>query len=217
MNSVDLVSDPVCPWCWLGLRYWQAARELTADIAVETVLRPYQLDAAVPRAGLPYADYMRQKFSGAGSDRYKMMREHLEATGPAVGIVFNFDQIEVRPNTLDAHRVIRWAQGQDLGIEAADAIHKAFFEERRDIGNREVLAEVAGEAGLDSAIVSDLLTTNRDADAILKEEQFYRSLGVQGVPCFIFNGRFAVSGAEAPETLAGAIKKAADLPPSEDV
>ncbi|MCP2670814.1 DsbA family oxidoreductase [Maricaulaceae bacterium EIL42A08] len=217
MNSVDLVSDPVCPWCWLGLRYWQAARELTADIAVETVLRPYQLDAAVPRAGLPYADYMRQKFSGAGSDRYKMMREHLEAAGPAVGIVFNFDQIEVRPNTLDAHRVIRWAQGQDLGIEAADAIHKAFFEERRDIGNREVLAEVAGEAGLDSAIVSDLLTTNRDADAVLKEEQFYRSLGVQGVPCFIFNGRFAVSGAEAPETLAGAIKKAADLPPSEDV
>ena len=217
MNSVDLVSDPVCPWCWLGLRYWQAARELTADIAVETVLRPYQLDAAVPRAGLPYADYMRQKFSGAGSDRYKMMREHLEAAGPAVGIVFNFDQIEVRPNTLDAHRVIRWAQGQDLGIEAADAIHKAFFEERRDIGNREVLAEVAGEAGLDSAIVSDLLTTNRDADAVLKEEQFYRSLGVQGVPCFIFNGRFAVSGAEAPETLAGAIKKAAVLPPSEDV
>ncbi len=216
MISVDLVSDPVCPWCWLGLRYWQAARELTADIAVEIVLRPYQLDAAVPRAGVPYADYMRQKFSGAGSERYKMMREHLEAAGPEVGIVFNFDQIEVRPNTLDAHRVIRWAQGQDLGIEAADAIHMAFFEERRDIGNREVLAEIAGEAGLDSAIVADLLSTNRDADAVLKEEQFYRSLGVQGVPCFIFNGRFAVSGAEAPETLAGAIKKAADLPPSED-
>ena len=217
MISVDLVSDPVCPWCWLGLRYWQAARELTANVAVETVLRPYQLDVAVPRAGVPYADYMRQKFSGAGSERYKMMREHLDAAGPEVGIVFNFDQIEVRPNTLDAHRVIRWAQGQDLGIEAADAIHKAFFEERRDIGNREVLAEIAGETGLDSAIVADLLSTNRDADAVLKEEQFYRSLGVQGVPCFIFNGRFAVSGAEAPETLAGAIKKAADLPPSEDV
>ncbi len=216
MISVDLVSDPVCPWCWLGLRYWQAARELTADIEVETVLRPYQLDAAVPRSGTPYSDYMRAKFSGDGAERFKLMREHLEAAGPEVGIVFNFDQIEVRPNTLDAHRVIRWAQGQELGIETADAIHKAFFEERRDIGKRDVLAEIAGEVGLDSAIVADLLATNRDADAVLKEEQFYRSLGVQGVPCFIFNGRFAVSGAEAPETLAGAIKKAAELPPAAD-
>ncbi len=216
MISVDLVSDPVCPWCWLGLRYWKAARKLTDDIEVETVLRPYQLDASIPRTGLPYKDYMRSKFSGDASGRWKMMRDHLEAAGPAVGIVFNFDQIEIRPNTLDAHRVIRWAQGQDLGIEAADAIHKAFFEERRDIGNREVLAEIAGEVGLDTTIVGDLLNTDRDADSVLKEEQFYRSLGVQGVPCFIFNGRFAVSGAEEPATLAQAIKKAAAQPPAHD-
>jgi predicted DsbA family dithiol-disulfide isomerase len=216
MISVDLVSDPVCPWCWLGLRYWKAAREMTPDIAVDTVLRPYQLDSAIPRAGLPYADYMRSKFSGDGSERYKMMRDHLEAAGPAVGIVFNFDQIEIRPNTLDAHRLIRWAQGQDLGLEAADALHRAFFEERRDIGDRETLADIAGEVGLDPGIVADLLATDKDADAVQREEQFYRSLGVQGVPCFIFNGRFAVSGAEEPERLAEAIKKAAELPPAED-
>ncbi len=214
MISVDLVSDPVCPWCWLGLRYWQAAREQTRDIEVETVLRPFQLDGAIPRAGLPYGDYMRSKFSGENSERYKIMRAHLEAAGPAVGIVFNFDQIDVRPNTLDAHRVIRWAQGQGLGVEAADALHKAFFEERRDIGHREVLAEIAGEVGLETGIVADLLSSDRDADAVLKEEQFYRSLGVQGVPCFIFNGRFAVSGAEEPAALAEAIKKAAAQPPT---
>jgi predicted DsbA family dithiol-disulfide isomerase len=216
MISVDLVSDPVCPWCWLGLRYWQAARELTPDIEVDTVLHPYQLDASVPRAGVPYDKYMRTKFSGDSSGRFKIMREHLEAAGPAVGIVFNFDEIKIRPNTLDAHRVIRWAQGQGLGLEMTDAVHKAFFEDRQDIGSHDTLSAIAGEIGLDATIVSDLLATPKDADAVLKEEQFYRSLGVQGVPCFIFNGRFAVSGAEDAEVLADAIKKATTLPPSQN-
>lgn len=214
--SVDLVSDPVCPWCWLGLRYWDQARALVPDIETETVLRPFQLDAAIPRAGLPYADYMRSKFGGGPSDRFRAMRAHLEQAGPEVGIVFNFDQIPMRPNTFDAHRVIRWAQGQGVGEAVLDAIHKAFFEDRRDIGDRAVLAGIAGEAGLEAPVVADLLATDRDAAAVLAEERFYRSLGVQGVPCFIFNGRFAVSGAEAPTVLADAIRKAASLPPSED-
>ncbi|MEQ8434687.1 MAG: DsbA family oxidoreductase [Oceanicaulis sp.] len=214
--SVDLVSDPVCPWCWLGLRYWNEARALVPEIQTETILRPFQLDAAVPKAGVAYADYMKQKFGGGPSDRFKAMRAHLEAAGPEAGIVFNFDQIEVRPNTLDAHRLVRWAQGQDAGEAVLDAVHRAFFEERRDIGDAAVLTEIAAANGMDAEIVADLLSTDRDAGAILTEERFYRSLGVQGVPCFIFNGRFAVSGAEAPAVLADAIKKAASLPPAED-
>ncbi|MCC5994974.1 MAG: DsbA family oxidoreductase [Oceanicaulis sp.] len=217
--SVDLVTDPVCPWCWLGLRYWREARTQTPDIATETVLRPFQLDAGVPRAGVPYRDYMARKFAAASPgapDRFKAMREHLEQAGPAVGIVFNFDAIEIRPNTLDAHRVIRWAQGQGLGEAVLDLIHKAFFEDRRDIGASDVLAEIAGEAGLDADTVRDLLATDRDSAQVQREEQFYRSLGVQGVPCFIFNGRFAVSGAEAPQVLADAIGKAAQSPAAQD-
>jgi predicted DsbA family dithiol-disulfide isomerase len=216
MISVDLVSDPVCPWCWLGLRYWQAARTLAPEVEVETVFRPYQLDPAVPQGGAPYAAYMKSKFSGEHSDRYKAMRTHLEEAGPEVGIVFNFDEIEIRPNTLDAHRLVRWAQGQGLAEEMADALHRAFFEERRNLADRSELAQIAGEVGLDRDIIADLLASDRDADAVMREEQFYRSLGVQGVPCFIFNGRFAVSGAEAPEQLALAIKKAADMPPTPD-
>ena len=216
MISVDLVSDPVCPWCWLGLRYWKTARALTPSIEVETVFRPYQLDPAIPQSGKPYAAYMKSKFSGEHSDRYKAMRQHLEAAGPGVGIVFNFDAIEIRPNTLDAHRLIRWAHGQGLAEDMTDALHKAFFEERRNLVDRTELAEIAGEVGLDRDIVADLLASDRDAQEVLREEQFYRSLGVQGVPCFIFNGRFAVSGAEAPENLASAIKKAADAPPLAD-
>jgi predicted DsbA family dithiol-disulfide isomerase len=214
--SVDFVTDPVCPWCWLGLRYWTQARALAPKIEVETVLRPFQLDAAVPKAGVAYSDYMKQKFGGGPSDRFKAMRAHLEAAGPDAGIVFNFDEIPMRPNTLDAHRLVRWAQGQDLGEPVLDAVHKAFFEERRDIGDSKVLTDIAVANGMEEEIVADLLASDKDAGAILTEERFYRSLGVQGVPCFIFNGRFAVSGAEAPSVLADAIKQAASLPPTED-
>ncbi|MFC4725163.1 DsbA family protein [Glycocaulis abyssi] len=214
--QVDLVLDPVCPWCWLGHRYWQAAQELVPEIPVETVLRPFQLDASIPKAGLPYQDYMRKRFGGDPSGRFKAMREHLEAAGPAAGIVFNFDEITMRPNTMDAHRLIRWAQGQGKGAEAAEALFKAYFEERRDIGAATELTAIAEAIGLDVNLVAELLATHRDKEALEREEKFYRSLGVAGVPCFIFNGAFAVSGAEAPEVLADAIRKAASLPPEED-
>ena len=213
---VDLVSDPVCPWCWLGLRYWDEARRVAAEVETHTSLRPFQLDPGVPAGGAPYRDYMRAKFGDGPSDRFKAMRAHLEEAGPAVGIVFNFDEIPMRPNTLDAHRLVRWAEGQDLGEATLDALHKAFFEDRRDIGDHTVLTELAGETGLDTKIVADLLATDKDAGEVLNQERFYRSLGVQGVPCYIFNGRFAVSGAESPQTLADAIRKAAKLPPPED-
>lgn len=214
---VDLVSDPVCPWCWLGLRYWTAARQLVSGIDVTTTLRPYQLDPAIAPDGVPYRDYMRAKFGEGPSDRFKAMRQHLEDAAPDVGIVFNFDEIPIRPNTLNAHRLIRWAQGQELGEVVLDSVHKAFFEERRDIGDQAVLTQIGVEAGMDGDILGDLLATNRDAGEVLSEERFFRSLGVQGVPCFIFNGRFAVSGAESPQVLAEAITKAADLPPTEDM
>ena len=218
--SVDLVSDIVCPWCWLGHRYWAQARTLARPIRTATQLRAFQLDPAIPREGVDYKDYMKAKFAGAGSgsgaERWKAMRDHLEAAGPDAGITFRFDEIKVRPNTLDCHRLIRWAEGQGLGEAMSEALFKAFFDELRDLSRHEVLAEVAGEVGLDAATVSELLTTKRDEDAVQREEAFYRNLGVQGVPCFIFNGQFAVSGAEAPEALAAAIKEADQLPAEDE-
>ena len=210
--NVDLVLDPVCPWCWLGHRYWRSAQALVPHIAVETVLRPFQLDGSIPKAGLPYQAYMKARIGEDAQGRFKAMRAHLEAAGPEAGIVFNFDEITIRPNTMDAHRLIRWAQGQGKGEEAAEAIFKAYFEERRDIGAAAELVAIAEAIGLDSDVVRDLLGTNRDMAELEREERFYRSLGVAGVPCFIFNGAFAVSGAEAPEVLADAIVKASQLP-----
>ncbi|WP_421857509.1 DsbA family oxidoreductase [Oceanicaulis sp.] len=214
--SVDIVSDIVCPWCWLGLRYWDQARALVPEIQTETLYRPFQLDGAIPPGGVAYKDYMKKKFGDGPDDRFKMMREHLEQAGPAAGITFRFSGIPVRPNTLNAHRVIRWAQGQDLGEAASERLHKAFFDDHLDIGDPAVLSQLAGEVGLDADIVASLLQTDQDSQAVLDEEQFYRRLGVQGVPCFIFNGQFAVSGAEAPEVLADAIRQAASLPQDND-
>ena len=212
---VDLVSDPVCPWCWLGLKYWEQARALVPEIATKTVLRPYQLDPNLPRSGADYRDYMRAKFGDGDNDKFKIMRTYLEEAGPDVGIAFDFGSITRRPNTLDSHRLIRWAQGQGRGEAVIDALHRAFFSEQADIGDRDVLTNIAKTEGLDGDLVDDLLKTDRDTDSVQREETFYRELGVQGVPCFIFNGRFAVSGAEAPTILADAIKQAERLPPSD--
>jgi len=210
--SVDIVLDLVCPWCWLGHRRFEAARLMHPDIAVETVLRPFQLDSELPKSGAPYRDYMAKKFAGDAADRWRMMREYLEAAAPAAGIRFEFESVKTRPNTLDAHRVIRWARGQGRAEAAAELLFQRFFEKGEDIGDPAVLAAVAEDAGLNRELVAELLSTDRDAEAVEEEEAFFRSLGVSAVPAFIFNGQFAVSGAEEPEKLASAIAHAATLP-----
>lgn len=211
--SVDIVADLVCPWCWLGKRNWDAAVATVPDVEVETLWRPYQLDPTLAREGKPYRDYMKAKFSGEdAAGQWKAMREYLENAAPEAGIEFRFDAIEIRPNTLDAHRLMRWARGQDVADAMAEGLFSAFFREARDIGNRDELVRIAAEAGLDAAITRDLLATDRDEKAVWEEEVFFRQLGVSGVPTYIFNGRFAVSGAQEPAALADAIRQAVNEP-----
>lgn len=212
--SVDIVADLVCPWCWLGKRYWDAAVASVSDIRIETVWRPYQLDPTLPREGKPYREYMKAKFAGDAEGQWTAMREHLEAAGPEARIDFRFDDIKMRPNTLNAHRLMRWAAGQDKVPAVSEALFKAFFTDGRDIGDIDTLVALAEEAGLEGAITRDLLATDRDEKEVWEEEVFFRQLGVSGVPTFIFNGRFAVSGAQEPAVLADAIRKAS-LEPAE--
>jgi len=214
--SVDIVADLVCPWCWLGKRNWDAARKLVPEIPVETVWRPYQLDPDLPRAGRPYGEYMKAKFSGENTERWAQMRAHLEQAAPAAGIEFRFDAIPVRPNTLNAHRVLRWAAGQGVENEAAEGLFRAFFADSRDIGDTQTLSQIAGAAGLDDELIAELLSSDQDEKAIREEEAFFRKLGVTGVPTYIFNGRFAVSGAQEPKILADAIRQAASEPAESD-
>ena len=211
--SVDIVSDIVCPWCWLGKQYFDAAVK-SSGRKIEVTWRPYILDPTVPSEGAPYAAYMKKKFGDAPDNRFTAMREHLEAAAPDAGITFRFSELTVRPNTLRAHMLVRWAQGQELalGSAAKQALFKAYFEDLQDIGDIEVLTGLSKTIGLDPDIVKALLEDNRDADKVNEEIDFFRNLGVSGVPTFIYNGQFAVTGAQPKSVHLDAIKQAAALP-----
>ncbi len=173
------------------------------------------LDPSVPEGGVPYNDYMKQKFGTDGpNNRFKAMREALEEAAPKVGIDFKFGQIPMRPNTLNAHRLLKWAQGQDLGDAASEALFQAFFTDLEDVGDVETLTNVAAEIGMDAELVGELLTKDDDKNTVREEILFFRNLGVNGVPCFIYNGQFAVQGAQPVEAHLKALNQAAKLPPA---
>ncbi len=220
---IEMVSDLVCPWCWLGLRRLHSAvEEVRGEIEVEVVYRPYQLDPTIPEAGIPYKEYMSQKFGGVGEtekseskDRFSQMRAALEEYGQAEGIPFRFSGIEMRPNTINAHRVVRWAQGQGKGWAAKEMLFNAYFNEHHDIGDKEVLADIASAAGLDRALVADLLKGQADMETTLQEEVYYRQLGISGVPTYIANRKVAAQGAEDVHKLVRFIRTAAKEYPLE--
>jgi len=170
------------------------------------------LDPSVPAEGVPYKDYMQKKFGGGPTDRFKSMRDHLEAGAGPLGIKFRFDGIPIRPNTLKAHCLMKWAQGQGKGHEMSEHLFKAFFDEHKDVGNVEVLAEIANTIGMDSDLVKDLLNTERDTETVLAELQYFANLGVSGVPFFIYNGQFSVQGGQPADVHSQAMEKARNLP-----
>ena len=214
---VEMVSDLVCPWCWLGLRRIEAARKLAPEVDVQLVFRPFELDPTIPAAGVDYKAYMKEKFGGSDESRERSgtMRQALVDYGEAEGIPYQFDKITRRPNSFDAHRLVRWAQGQDKGAEAKEALFKAFFEDGRDISDHEVLVDVAREIDLDAVIVADLLKTDADVQAVREEAETFRQMGVSGVPTYIANRAVAVQGAESAEKLAKFLKHAAAQLPQE--
>lgn len=207
--NIEMVSDLVCPWCWLGLRRLHAAIEvIRGEFEVNVSYRPFQLDPTVPPEGMPYKEYVAEKFGGVGDDekdaskdRFSQMRKALEEYGAAEGIPFRFSGIEMRPNTVDAHRIIRWAQGQGKAFAAKELLFNAYFNEHRDIGDKEVLCDVAEKAGLNRELVADLLSRDADIQNVLQEEVAFRQMGISGVPVFIANRRVAAQGAEEVDKL----------------
>ncbi len=213
---IEMVSDLVCPWCWLGLRRIEAALSLAPEVDTQLVFRPFELDPDIPAEGADYRAYMAARFGGdTGRDRASTMRQALIAYGEAEGIPFRFDAITRRPNSFDAHRLVRWAQGQGKGRAAKEALFRAFFNEGRDIGDHDVLTGVAAEIDLDADIVRDLLTAGADRETVRAEANLFREMGIAGVPTYIANRRMAVQGAESPEKLARFIRHAASALPEE--
>lgn len=217
---IEMVSDLVCPWCWLGLRRLKAALTLVPHIQPEIYFRPYELDPNIPPGGVDYRAYMTNKFGGTGEadedpqrNRFRAMRDALEQYGREEDIPFDFAGIKWRPNTFDAHRVVRWAQGQGLGMAAKERLFHAYFTEHLDIGDHDVLTQLSGQVGLDPAIVSGLLTSDADKDTVRQEENVFLQMGVRGVPTYIANRRYAAQGAETAEKLAKFLTAVAQADP----
>jgi predicted DsbA family dithiol-disulfide isomerase len=211
--AIDIVSDVVCPWCYIGKRKLETAlRDLAArDPSLRPAVRwhPFQLNPDLPPAGIPRAAYLQAKFGGEtrASDIYVRVK----AVGTEVGIAFDFDRIEVQPNTLNAHRLVAWAQDHSGAVSTGDLVERlfeAYFVQGRAIGEPDVLAQIASEAGLDGDAARAMLASAEGLAAVSAEDREARSVGINGVPFFIFNGSTAVSGAHEPKTLLEAIAKA---------
>lgn len=213
---IEMVSDLVCPWCWLGLRRIEEARTLAPEIEVQLLFRPYELDPTIPPEGVEYKAYMSSRVSSPeGKERMAAMRQALVDYGEAEGIPYRFDAITHRPNSFDSHRLVRWAQGQGKGAAAKEALFKAYFEDVRDIGDHSVLVDIARQIDMDTDIVSDLLNSDADTEAVRAEAETFRQMGISGVPTYIANRQVAVQGAESAEKLARFIRHAATLLPQE--
>jgi predicted DsbA family dithiol-disulfide isomerase len=207
--SVDVVSDVVCPWCFIGARRMKKALSMIDNIDVTIRWRPFQLDATIPAEGVDRKQYMVAKFGG--EERLKQVHAQMLEAAANDDIDFALGDIKVSPNTLDAHRVIRWAGGVDLDLQdrVVDGLFSAYFENGRNIGDPSVLIEVARESGMDSAVVETLLATDADRDAVREEIETAQRMGVTGVPCFLLEGRYAVMGAQDAATLADAFQRVA--------
>lgn len=207
--TVDVVSDVVCPWCFIGQKRLDKAVAAAGDVDVHIRWRPFQLDPTIPPQGKDRREYMLAKF---GSDeRIREIHARIEPLGEAEGISFAFDAIKVAPNTLDAHRLIRWAgaAGEAVQNRLVRRLFQLNFEEGANIGDHAVLVEAAREAGMDASVVATLLPTDADVEAVRTEIATASRMGISGVPCFLLEDKYAVMGAQDADTLADAIRQVA--------
>lgn len=206
--SIDVFADPVCPWCWIGKRRLEAA--LAARPDVEAVVRwlPFQLDPTIPPEGLDRAEYLENKFGD--DEKVRAMHEQLAAIGRDEGLALLFADITRSPNTLDAHRAIRFSAEEGLVAQGAliERLFEAYFTEGEDISDLDVIERAAEEAGLDSGTLRERLESDEDVELVREEIQRARAIGVEGVPCFIFENKLVVMGAHPPEVLVEAMDRA---------
>lgn len=197
MIKLDILSDPVCPWCMIGKARLDRALEQRADHPFEIEWHPFQLNPDMPAGGMDRPAYLEAKFGGKAQAAEVYAR--VDAAARESGIEIDWGGIPRIPNTLDAHRLIHWAGLEGRQTPVVDALFRAYWKEGRDIGDRDTLADIADGAGLDAAMVRRLLSTDADAEDIRARDANARERGVTGVPTFIIANRHVVPGAQPPE------------------
>ncbi len=207
--TIDVVSDVMCPWCYIGKRRLDRAQVLAPDVEPVIRWRPFRLDATIPPEGMDRQEYLDNKF---GRDRATEMYQQIQETGEVEGIMFAFDRITKSPNTINAHRVIRWAEVGEQQDKVVERLFELYFTEGEDIGETSVLLDAAREGQMDVNLVEEVLATDRDIDEVEKEIAMAHDLGVQGVPTFVIDQQHLLVGAQRAEILADALVQISQEP-----
>jgi predicted DsbA family dithiol-disulfide isomerase len=194
---IDIVCDVICPWCFIGKRRLERALEQRPELAVSITWRAFQLNPEMPQGGMARADYVAVKFGGAA--HAARIYAAIAEAGAGENIAFAFGRIKRTPSTRDAHRLIRYATLAGNADPVVEALFAAYFEQGRDIGNRAILADIAAECGFVRGEVADWLAGETALEEVLGEDRSARRLGIAGVPCFILDGGYSISGAQEPE------------------
>ncbi len=197
--GIDIVSDVVCPWCFIGKRRLEKAIAQLEGHRVHITWRPFELNPDMPRGGMARPDYVIRKFGG--EDRARRLYASITETGRSEGILFRFDRIRRTPSSVDAHRLVRYAARFGQADAMIEALFSAHFTDGLDIGDHALLVAIAASCGLDGAAARRFLAGNDEVDAVHADNLRAHRLGINGVPCFVISGRHAIAGAQEPEVI----------------
>ena len=197
MIKLDILSDPICPWCYIGKASLDRALESRPDHPLEIEWHPFQLNPDMPEKGMDRREYLETKFGG--KDNAVAVYARIAEAAEAAGLKINFEAILRTPNTIDAHRLIHWAGLEGRQTAAVSRLFKAYFEDGQDIGDRSVLLDIAEGIGLDRAMIERLYESDADLDDMRGRDAHARERGVTGVPTFVLANQHVVPGAQPPE------------------
>jgi predicted DsbA family dithiol-disulfide isomerase len=203
--QIDIVSDVVCPWCYIGKRRIEDALALAADVPVDVHWRPFFLNSWIPREGISRDEYLSAKFGSV--EAYKGIASRVVTAAGEEGLEYRPDQVKRQPNTIDCHRLIHWAEAQGKSAEMKQRLMELYFRDGGDLTDIDVLVQAAADCGLDADDVRRRLATDQDVVLISTQAQEAADKGISGVPTYVFAGKYAVSGAQPAEQLARAIRQ----------
>lgn len=210
--DIEIISDVVCPWCYIGQRRLHLALEQARDIVQADISwKPYQLEPNAPPEGFDVLDYLGKKLGGV--DAVKRSHEMLRKLAAEIDLPMQIEKATRFPNTFDAHRLVHWAEliGSEMQDKIARALFTANFVEGRDVGDRATLVQIAGENGMDRKTVEQKLATDDDRDHVHDEIGNAQRMGVSGVPCFVIDKQYAVTGAQSVEVFVNAFRQIAEM------
>lgn len=209
MLTIEIVSDVVCPWCFIGKRRLETAlamvRRDIPDFACQTIWRPFFLNPDTPPAGEPYLPFLVNKFGSL--EKVEELFDRVREAGKAYGLDYAFEKIALRANTLKAHRLLHWAQAKGNADALIERLFAAQFQRGEAVGDPETLVKIATECGYDAKELAAYLASDRDADIVRQRESEARQLGITMIPTFILAGKQIIVGAEDPAILAEGIRR----------